>query len=392
MKVLFLTISQEVHEGSSKALLQLLDGLIPLGIKPLIVLPSKRSLYSYLKQQKIPCIVIQSGYRMSVYPWADTIKNKILFIPRLLGRLIINSLATLKLLCIVNQFKPNLIHTNMSVISIGYYVARFFQIPHIWHIREYGALDINTFYYYPTFRHQLRRYKKNNSYTLCITKDIQRYNKLATWKNSKVLYDGVLPASSVTHSPKKRPYFLFAGRFEPIKGILPLIDAYATYCQIHPTPLPLHIAGNGTATYTKLLTDKIANYHLEDKVILLGMRNDILSLYKEAKAFIVPSLFEGFGLITAEAMFSGCLVIGNDTAGTKEQFDNGKEITGEEIGLRYNTQEQLVQHLIDVTNNSIGYYTPMILRAQQVVSQLYSTETHVKNVYNLYNRIQNNVN
>ena len=68
------------------------------------------------------------------------------------------------------------------------------------------------------------------------------------------------------------------------------------------------------------------------------------------------------------------------------------EITGEEIGLRYNTQEQLVQHLIDVTNNSIGYYTPMILRAQQVVSQLYSTETHVKNVYNLYNRIQNNVN
>ena len=157
-------------------------------------------------------------------------------------------------------------------------------------------------------------------------------------------------------------------------------------------PLPLHIAGNGTATYTKLLTDKIANYHLEDKVILLGMRNDILSLYKEAKAFIVPSLFEGFGLITAEAMFSGCLVIGNDTAGTKEQFDNGKEITGEEIGLRYNTQEQLVQHLIDVTNNSTEYYTPMILRAQQVVSQLYSTETHVKNVYNLYNRIQNNVN
>ena len=82
----------------------------------------------------------------------------------------------------------------------------------------------------------------------------------------------------------------------------------------------------------------------------------------------------------------------NDIALWKKAYVNGKEITGEEIGLRYNTQEQLVQHLIDVTNNSIGYYTPMILRAQQVVSQLYSTETHVKNVYNLYNRIQNNVN
>lgn len=391
MKVLFLTISQEVHEGSSKALLQLLDGLIPLGIKPLIVLPSKRSLYSYLKQQKIPCIVIQSGYRMSVYPWAGTIKNKILFIPRLLGRLIVNNLATLKLLRIVNQFKPNLIHTNMSVISIGYYVARFFKIPHIWHIREYGDLDFQV-HHYPTKKNKLNKYKSPGSYTLCITKDIQQYNNLQTWRNSHVIYDGVLSTTNCYYQKEKAPYFLFAGRLERAKGILLLIDAYANYCEQHSSPLQLYIAGSGTETYTQLIKDKIAQYTLENRVLLLGMQDDILSLYRRATALIVPSISEGFGFITAEAMFSGCLVIGNDTAGTKEQFDNGKEITGEEIGLRYNTQKQLVQHLVDVTNNSTGYYTPMILRAQQVVSQLYSTETHVKNVYNLYNRIQNNVN
>lgn len=42
-------------------------------------------------------------------------------------------------------------------------------------------------------------------------------------------------------------------------------------------------------------------------------------------ALIVPSPFEAFGLITAEAMFNKCLVIGRDTAGTKEQFDNGQK-------------------------------------------------------------------
>ena len=119
------------------------------------------------------------------------------------------------------------------------------------------------------------------------------------------------------------------------------------------------------------------------------MRKDILSLYKEAKALIVPSLSEGFGFITAEAMFCGCLVIGNDTAGTKEQFDNGLEMTGEEIALRYTKQEELVQHLIDVTNEPIKHYEPMILRAQQVVTQLYSTETHAERVYEFYNYILN---
>lgn len=78
------------------------------------------------------------------------------------------------------------------------------------------------------------------------------------------------------------------------------------------------------------------------------------------------------------------------TAGTKEQFDNGKELTGEEIALRYTTQEQLVQHLIDVTNNPIDYYEPMILRGQSVVKQLYSSEESAKQIYNFYQTILNN--
>ena len=117
---------------------------------------------------------------------------------------------------------------------------------------------------------------------------------------------------------------------------------------------------------------------------LLGIRKDILEFYSHAKAFIVPSLSEGFGFITAEAMFSGCLVIGNNTAGTKEQFDNGKEITGEEIALRYSTQEQLIQHLIDVTNNPSLEYEAMILRGQAVAKQLYSIEENANKIHKFY--------
>ena len=86
-------------------------------------------------------------------------------------------------------------------------------------------------------------------------------------------------------------------------------------------------------------------------------------------------------------MFAGCLVIGNDTAGTKEQFDIGKAITGDEIALRYTTHEQLINHLLDVTNNPIKLYEPIILRGRETAKQLYSTEQHAKSVYEFYNKI-----
>ena len=385
LKVLYIADSLNPTWGAYKAIVSLLENIVPKGVQALAITSTFDSQQHIFNNANIKTQRIL--YYSSIYPRCSTIKDKLLFIPRLLRKLLINNIATIKLLIITKKYKPDIIHTNVSLTAIGYYVARILKIPHIWHIREYGAIDFNTSYYYPSFSIQKKRYKSKFSYTIGITKDILKYNKLQNHPNSKIIYDGVLPSHIQSYNPNKKPYFLYAGRLEKIKGILPLIDAYAEYCTLHLSPLTLYVAGCGSEAYTQLVKEKIATCGLENNIKLLGVRNDILELYKDAKAFIVPSLSEGFGFITAEAMFSGCLVIGNNTAGTKEQFDNGKEITGEEIALRYTTQEQLVQHLIDVTNNNTDYYEPMILRAQQVVTQLYSTESHAENVYNFYKEI-----
>lgn len=384
MRVLFVTSSTILHGGASKAFMQMLMGLISMGVKPLVIFPDKNGLYQLLQAKNINCIAL--NYRMSVYPWSKSLKDRLLFIPRLFGRIIVNNIATIQLISIIKHFKPDIIHTNVSVMAIGYYAARLLKIPHVWHIREYGDLDFKL-YYYPTSKVQRNRYKRNYSYTICITKDVQKHHQLEHTKSSKVIYDGVLSFSEQVYMKNKKPYLLFAGRLEQAKGIMPLIDAYAQYCKQHLFPLPLYLAGSGTPEYTQLIKDKIQDYEIEDKIKLLGMRNDILSLYKEAKTLIVPSLSEGFGFITAEAMFSGCLVIGNDIAGTKEQFDNGLELTGKEIALRYTTQEQLVQHLINVTNELTEHYEQMILRGQQVAIQLYSSEQHTQSVFKFYKEI-----
>ena len=390
MRVVYISHTSKATDGSSKALIYLAQAMRDKGIDILVILPRQGELYQELQTRGIRCIILRWNFRMSVYPWSQTKLDKFLLFPRLIGRLIINSFATLQVINLLKKNRPDLIHTNSSVTSIGYYVAKFLKIPHIWHIREYGALNFQTFYYYPTFKHQKSRYKKRNSYTICITKDIQRYNALLNHVNSTVIYDGVLPANAIDYIPHKKPYFLYVGRLEHIKGILPLIDAYANYCQTHPSPLPLYIAGSGNPKYTELVKTKLLDYGIEHQVQLLGMIDNVLPYYKGAKALIVPSLFEGFGFITAEAMFSGCLVIGKDVAGTKEQFDNGLELSGEDIALRYTTEAQLVQHLTDVTNNPSEQYESMILRGQKVVRQLYTSEQHVKRVYDLYKRIITN--
>ena len=143
MKVLFVTSSTTTHGGGSKSFLQMLLGLVSYGIDPLVIFPDNQGLFQVLQQRGIACIATRHPYRMSVYPNVRTLKDALLFIPKLTYRFIINNISTIQLLKIAKQFRPDLIHSNVSVTAIGYYVARFYKLPHIWHIREYGDLDFD---------------------------------------------------------------------------------------------------------------------------------------------------------------------------------------------------------------------------------------------------------
>lgn len=386
MKIAYFLHTTSRTDGSTKAFLHLINQLKRTDTEVLVILPNRQGLYQYLQDCKIPTIALRYSFRSSTYPSADTIKDKILFIFRLFGRLIVNSLATIQSINIIRLFQPDIIHTNTGVLSIGYHVARFCRIPYVWHLREYSAWGFHT-YPYPSFRTQQRRLKQ--SHTICITKALQHHYQLTHTPQSHVIYDGVLPLSATTYNPNKAKYLLYAGTFSDVKGILPLINAYTEYVVKCPSALPLWIAGTGSESYIQKIKDLIDHHQLNNHIHLLGMRDDIDLLYQKATALVVPSLSEGFGFITAEAMFNGCLVIGHDVAGTKEQFDNGKSLTGEEIALRYTSQQQLVEHLLHLTHIDITQYEPMILRGQMAAAQLYATEVHAQKIFTLYQTIAN---
>ena len=111
-----------------------------------------------------------------------------------------------------------------------------------------------------------------------------------------------------------------------------------------------------------------------------------------ATATIVPSKHEGFGRVMVEAMSNGSLVIARNSGGSKEQFDNGREYKGEEIGLSFNNNEELTNHLLQVSDKNQNNFNHTISISQDTILLLYSENSYGSKVYNLYKRILDNYN
>ena len=384
MKVAYITNSSGSLGGATKALLQLVNELARYGVEPLIVLPDTEGIYSDLKKKGIKVYAL--NYRMNIYPPLRGLKDFLFFIPRSIGRFMLTRKTANRLAAILKENEIQLVHSNSSVVEIGRLAAAKLNIPHIYHVREYGDADFKM-HYIPSksYAHLMMR----QSNTICITEGIQKHHGLDKANRLKgrsvVIYDGVLPQQSVPTFSEKGNYFLFAGRLEPAKGLDFMLKGYCEYVKSTSNPLPLKVAGHQRRPgYLAMIKDYIHQNGLGAHVELLGPRSDIFDLMKEAKAIVIASPFEGFGFCMAEAMFNGCLVIGRDLTGTHEQFEKGLEMQGAEIGLRYKTTEELTHILQEVGHSPITKYLEMKKRAFVTVNTLYTSEHCADQVYQFY--------
>jgi glycosyltransferase involved in cell wall biosynthesis len=132
-------------------------------------------------------------------------------------------------------------------------------------------------------------------------------------------------------------YFLFVGTLEPRKNLLRLLKAYKAYLERSTVPLKLRICG-GKGWGLPQLEKEIRNLGLSEMIHLLGYVSDLelKSLYKNARALVVPSLYEGFGLPIIEAFSQATPVITSNrgamceiagSAGILVDPDNEEEIS-----------------------------------------------------------------
>lgn len=135
--------------------------------------------------------------------------------------------------------------------------------------------------------------------------------------------------ANTTGIPGIRKVVLNVARLDVQKDQKTLIEAFARIAPDFPD-WDLRILGDGPLRQE--LEAQVRFHNMQNRIQLPGTTQDIATEYQHAQLFALPSLFESFGLATAEAMLYALPVIGYaDCPGTNEliiDHHNGLLLSG----------------------------------------------------------------
>lgn len=132
-------------------------------------------------------------------------------------------------------------------------------------------------------------------------------------------------------------YLLYVGNIAPHKNLIRLVEAFAA--MLPQTSATLVIRGSGRPRHVAALRQRIEELRLGDRVDWRPYESAVAlpELYRGARAVVLPSLHEGFGLTALEAMACGTPVIAaraasipevvGDAACLVDPFDTGSLAT-----------------------------------------------------------------
>ncbi len=144
-------------------------------------------------------------------------------------------------------------------------------------------------------------------------------HKLCVIENS-IDFGPLAPDTSVQ---KDGNTITFLGRLEERKGIWTLLKAFTRLARKYPR-LKLRLAGDNMIGAP--LERYVRQNNLQGSVEFLGKLHDPLFRreMKAATVVVVPSLIEGFGLVAAETMAAGTMVVASNSEGLRSIVKHGK--------------------------------------------------------------------
>lgn len=164
---------------------------------------------------------------------------------------------------------------------------------------------------------------------------------------------------------------LFVGRLDRTKGIDILLDVYNKY---EFKNLHLYIIGDSVLDNIEIKST--------DKITCLGWINneDIDKYYQMCDAVIMPSRWDGFGLVAIEAMRNSKPVIVSNRGALPELIKNG--LNGYIFDL---DDENSLRNIL--LNLDRSFLKKMGMEGRNIYLENYTDRIFVKNIYNLYKNI-----
>jgi len=363
--------------GATISFLNLLLEIKRIGVEPYVITNKDfetEELNDILRQNGIPNFSI--SIVKSVIPKASGLIGVGVFVKKHILYPIKAIKSRKEIKQIARIVKPDIIHSNTGVIHEGLWVSRKLNIPHVWHLREYQTKDFN-WIIYPSYKRFCSSLLK--SYVITITDDIKSYFNLNNSSKAITIYNGIFSINHTIPILEKENYFLLCSRISAEKGHADAIRAFSHFSKKE--SYKLIIAGFWEETYKRTLEELSDSLNCSDLIEFVGFKKDVSDIISRAKALLVPSYFEGFGRMTAEAAFCGTIVIGRNTGGTKEILNK----TGG--GYLFSSIEEMTEKMELVANKSFEDYKKIVEPAQKTAIDNYSIEKSAENTLAFYTRI-----
>ncbi len=196
---------------------------------------------------------------------------------------------------------------------------------------------------------------------------------------SNVLNENFLKIKKIiSNNYNNKKIILFIGGLNPRKGVNYLLEA-AKILKRRRSDFIIKIVGYGPfeGKYRKLAKE----LGVDDVVEFLGRVNDNIKieLLKSCDVFVLPSLFENFGIVLIEAMACGKPVVTTSSGGQVEFVNDrcGKIVPPKDPLALANAIEDVLENLDRYSNKEISYYVKKMFNPITVGKMIYKTYKQV---------------
>lgn len=179
---------------------------------------------------------------------------------------------------------------------------------------------------------------------------------------------------------------LCVARIDPIKNQLWLVRQLPEILKRHPDSILFFVGPVTHVEYEKELRNEISKLGLENRIKFTGNLPPrdpaLIGLLQEAKALILPSITEPFGLVVIEAWAAGTIVLSNKTAGPASIIDSGKN------GWLFDVNHESEFHeMLDLSLKNQELRNRFLESSDHLIRTKYSTTAVASYMKQLYERL-----
>lgn len=377
--VLYVTFASKNFDGATYSLMDLIKS-VQQQIHPIVMVREEGCVYDYFTENGVECIV--SDFREDLVgkpvKLNQYIRYALKYIPNHLAYYYKNRKCVKTVLQILKGRTVGIVHTNNTVLSVGYDIAKSLNAKSVWHLR--GFIDLDFGWMPLRGWHKYKKTLKKTDAVIAITKSVLEHHCPTENMNSYVISDAVRSKNDTCLKMPKEKYFLFCAEFlTEKKGCGFAITAFEK-SGLATRGYKLKIIGEAHPNYALRLNKNVLDAGISDSVEFLGRTDMVKEYMSKATAFLMCSENEGLGRVTIEAMFYGCLVIGRNSGGTKDFVLDGQ------TGFLYDDIDGCIALLQKASQND---YIEIISYAQQFAQENFSIENYGGKILDAYTKVLN---